>query len=129
MKTNVRTGRPHVLSVKARETVDAVLAFYGPMSPQNLIDLSHREAPWRAARATGEQSPTISHRAMRSYYAPLAEPGEKRIPEAVAAGIRLLLSMPENAAPDLVEVEDVDGKAVQAWLETGKGDPWEGSFE
>jgi uncharacterized phage-associated protein len=38
------------LSKDQRETVDAVLTFYGHRRAQWLSDLTHREAPWRDAR-------------------------------------------------------------------------------
>ncbi|MBK9166587.1 MAG: DUF4065 domain-containing protein [Bryobacterales bacterium] len=38
------------LDATARETIDAVLGFYGPKSPQWLSDLTHLEDPWRQAR-------------------------------------------------------------------------------
>lgn len=127
VKTNVRTGRADALTSKARKTIDAVLAFYGPMSASDLIALTHREAPWRRARARGGESPTISHQAMRAYYGPMAKKTtSKRIPQSLAAGIRLLLSIPEDGLKDVFKVEDVDGDAVQSWLEHGGEDPWQG---
>jgi uncharacterized phage-associated protein len=38
------------LTPDARETIDAVLAFYGDKSAQWLSDLTHKEDPWRNAR-------------------------------------------------------------------------------
>jgi len=38
------------LSQTERETVDAVLKFYGDRTPQWLSDLTHREEPWLKAR-------------------------------------------------------------------------------
>ncbi len=46
----LRKGRPGTLTETQRETVDAVLAFYGDKSPQWLSDLTHMEAPWQSAR-------------------------------------------------------------------------------
>lgn len=43
-------GKPGNLTRQNRETVDAVLKFYGPKPSQWLSDLTHREAPWREAR-------------------------------------------------------------------------------
>ncbi|HEX2202015.1 MAG TPA: type II toxin-antitoxin system antitoxin SocA domain-containing protein [Longimicrobium sp.] len=45
-----RWGSAEKLDDEARETVDAVLEFYGPRSAQWLSDLTHREEPWREAR-------------------------------------------------------------------------------
>jgi len=64
------------LSATERETVDAVLGFYGSRSSHWLSDLTHREAPWRDARAglaPGERGSTeISHAAMAEYYGSLS---------------------------------------------------------
>jgi uncharacterized phage-associated protein len=43
-------GDPAVLDKTARETIDAVLLFYGDKHPQWLSDLTHSEAPWKDAR-------------------------------------------------------------------------------
>lgn len=43
-------GDVDVLTEDQRETVDAVLDFYGNRSPQWLSDLTHMEAPWQKAR-------------------------------------------------------------------------------
>lgn len=65
-------GNPEQLSETQRETVDAVLKFYGDKSSQWLSDLTHREEPWREARrglAPGERgNHEISHAAMAEYY-------------------------------------------------------------
>ncbi len=46
----LRKGRPETLTETQRETVDAVLKFYGDKSPQWLSDLTHMEEPWKSAR-------------------------------------------------------------------------------
>jgi uncharacterized phage-associated protein len=54
---NLPGGNPDVLNKEQRETVDAVLKFYGDKPSQWLSDLTHQEAPWRDARrgfASGE---------------------------------------------------------------------------
>ena len=43
-------GDPDALTPDQRETVDAVLEFYGDRSPQWLSDLTHMEDPWCSAR-------------------------------------------------------------------------------
>jgi uncharacterized phage-associated protein len=43
-------GEPKKLSSRQRETVDAVLDYYGSKTSQWLSDLTHREAPWVEAR-------------------------------------------------------------------------------
>lgn len=68
-------GNPSNLTVQERETVDAVLKYYGPKSSQWLSELSHKEAPWRDARghlAPGERGHReITHAAMAEYYGSL----------------------------------------------------------
>lgn len=68
-------GDADALDDDARATVDAVLGYYGPRSAQWLSDLTHREAPWREARAgvpDGERSDReISLASMAEYYASL----------------------------------------------------------
>lgn len=68
-------GDPNVLRPAERETVDAVLGYYGDKSSQWLSDLTHAEAPWIDARdgaAPGERCTNeISHAAMAEYYGSL----------------------------------------------------------
>ena len=59
----------------ARETIEAVVDYYGGRSAQVLSDLTHRELPWREARQgvpDGERGHrTISLATMAEYYASL----------------------------------------------------------
>jgi uncharacterized phage-associated protein len=68
-------GDPEALDEDARETVDAVLEYYGPRSAQWLSDLTHRERPWREAREgipDGERGAReISLATMMEYYSSL----------------------------------------------------------
>ena len=65
-------GNPDALTMDERETIDKVLEFYGKMSSQELSDLTHREDPWKAARAgmgfnqRGDEE--ITHASMAEYY-------------------------------------------------------------
>lgn len=65
-------GDPERLRSEQRETVDAVLNYYGDKSSQWLSDLTHREAPWNQARKgldAGDPSKReISHASMAEYY-------------------------------------------------------------
>jgi uncharacterized phage-associated protein len=65
-------GNSSALSPKQKETIDAVLKFYGDKSSQWLSDLTHQEAPWRKARAgilPGHPGDSvISHASMAEYY-------------------------------------------------------------
>ena len=77
-KFKVRTwrgGDPRKLTATQKETIDAVLGFYGDKSSQWLSDLTHNEDPWRLARgdlSAGERgSSVISHAGMMEYYSSL----------------------------------------------------------
>jgi uncharacterized phage-associated protein len=122
-------GNPDALRPEEIETIEAVLRFYGRMSADRLIELSHREAPWRVARrGVAKDEPSveaISHASMRRYYGPMAEGRVKQIPEAVQRGVSFLLSVPEDRLGDLVELDDVDGDDLLDWLESDGRDPWE----
>ncbi|MBP7279400.1 MAG: DUF4065 domain-containing protein [Sedimentibacter sp.] len=43
-------GNPDLLNEKQKETVKAVVDYYGAMKSQQLIDLTHLETPWKNAR-------------------------------------------------------------------------------
>lgn len=68
-------GNETMLTQDQRETVDAVLAYYGDKSSQWLSDLTHAEGPWKDARAgltAGERGcQEITHAAMAEYYGSL----------------------------------------------------------
>lgn len=64
------------LTKDERETVNAVLDYYGPKTAQWLSDLTHNEKPWREARGSlppgerGSQEITIA--SMDEYYSGLS---------------------------------------------------------
>lgn len=68
-------GHPHRLDETARETIDAVLDFYGAHTAQWLSDLTHKEQPWLQARAgipEGERrNAVITTASMHEYYSGL----------------------------------------------------------
>lgn len=68
-------GDPSSLDEAARETIDAVLEFYGSRSAHWLSELTHIERPWQEARyglAPGERgSAEITPAAMMEYYSGL----------------------------------------------------------
>lgn len=68
-------GNPNSLRPQERETVDAILKFYGDKSPFWLSELTHRERPWIEARrglAPGERGNVeITHASMAEYYSSL----------------------------------------------------------
>lgn len=65
-------GNPGALDGKQRETIDAVLGYYGDRTSQWLSDLTHQEEPWLHARkglGPGDRgSQEISHASMAEYY-------------------------------------------------------------
>jgi len=75
--TEIPEGDSNLLDDTQRETVDAVLEFYGEHSSQWLSDLSHMETPWKEARyraglTDGERGQAIiSEAAMAEYYSSL----------------------------------------------------------
>lgn len=75
--SSVPMSDPDQLDRDQRETVDAVLQFYGEKSSQWLSDLTHMEAPWRDARkkaglGTGERGKVaITHASLHEYYSAL----------------------------------------------------------
>jgi uncharacterized phage-associated protein len=78
---SVSGGDPDRLTASERDTVDAVLAFYGPKSSQWLSDLTHMEAPWREARKglpDGTRGNVeITHASMAEYYGSLLDEGSQ----------------------------------------------------
>ncbi|MFN7922844.1 MAG: DUF4065 domain-containing protein [Bryobacteraceae bacterium] len=68
-------GSPTRLTVSQRETVDAVLKFYGNRPGQWLSDLTHQEDPWKNARVGLQPGDhgyrEITHAAMAEYYGSL----------------------------------------------------------
>ncbi|MEA2237046.1 MAG: hypothetical protein QOC81_1770 [Thermoanaerobaculia bacterium] len=64
------------LTAVQRETVDAVLDFYGDKSSQWLSDLTHSEQPWKDARRglapTDRGGNEITHASMHEYYSSVA---------------------------------------------------------
>ena len=60
--SGLENGNAAALTDDQRETVDAVLGFYGDKSPQWLSDLTHMEDPWQSARRNvhdGDRGNTI----------------------------------------------------------------------
>jgi uncharacterized phage-associated protein len=68
-------GNSSRLKKEERETIDAVLDFYGDKSSQWLSDLTHKERPWIEARkgiAPGERGESpITKASMAEYYGSL----------------------------------------------------------
>ena len=68
----IPSGNPKNLSRDQKETVDAVLTFYGDRRPHWLSNLTHMEDPWKYARKglsmRERGSSVISHGSMADYY-------------------------------------------------------------
>lgn len=114
-------GNVEALTAAHRATLDAVLDWYGSLSADQLIQLSHRESPWRRARgstAPGSASTTpIPQSWMREYYAGLVDGStEKRIPDAVKSGALVLLEVPEDRVGDLHQTTPVEADDLVGWL-------------
>lgn len=75
VSANEIQGNPCALTDDERETVDAVLAFYGDKSAQWLIELTHMESPWQEARKgipeSQRSTSMINHASMADYYSGL----------------------------------------------------------
>lgn len=132
----VYNRHPHHISVSAeqfepavgipghmRETIDAVLAFYGRIPTWSLVELTHREDPWVDARGGLPEdaygSTPISHTAMRSYFERIPTGPGKAIPDSLMRGIDLLLSMTESETCQLAQSSEC-GDDYLRWLETGQ---------
>ncbi len=125
---------PEALKGAERETVLAVLDFYGRFDGEALSEITHVEKPWHDAREGvphGERSQgEISHESMRRYYGSVRCEG-KRIPPTYEEGLTLLRDLEPEALDELLALSgpdgdddlDVDVAAYCRWLETGEGDP------
>jgi len=75
MISRLPQGDKSALTPQERETVEAVLKYYGAKSSQWLSDLTHAEKPWKEARkglAPGERGrAVITPAAMAEYYGSL----------------------------------------------------------
>lgn len=65
-------GDINQLDCQARNTIDAVLKFYGHMTAKQLSDLTHEEEPWQIARAGqpvgSHGNEVITQSSMEEYY-------------------------------------------------------------
>lgn len=68
-------GNPEVLNPTQKETIDAVLDYYGDKDSQWLSELTHMEEPWKKARGNLQpgvrSNEVISHASMMDYYSGL----------------------------------------------------------
>ena len=72
---DIMKGNPEALTDDERDTIDIVLRDYGGMSPYELRELSHSEAPYKDARGDlpdgAPSSRIITKSAMGNYYGSL----------------------------------------------------------
>jgi len=121
-------GNPNLLSKASRETADAVLTFYGTLTTEQLIELSHRERPWRDARiglrAEEKSSMSIPDDAIRSYYFKASLPA-KEFTEAYRRGVNLMLELDEDLVPEESDLRAANrDPAFEAWLDQVPGAQW-----
>jgi len=74
--SNWNYGKISNLNKTQKETIDAIIKYYGNKPSQWLSDLTHKEAPWENARnglkPTQRGNKTITHASMMEYYSSLA---------------------------------------------------------
>jgi len=72
---DIAGGDSGQLTQEQKETIDAILEYYGPRSSQWLSDLTHAEDPWRKARGFcpvgGWCDNVITLESMEEYYSSL----------------------------------------------------------
>lgn len=75
--SGIERGDINCLTKNEKETIDAVLEFYGKQTAQYLSDLTHLEAPWKEARkdiAEGANCENeISQAVMHEYYSSIPD--------------------------------------------------------
>lgn len=125
--SEIPLGRPGALTESERETIDAVLAFYGLRDDMWLSDLTHREEPWRRARKNlrpdEHGSDVITCESMKEYYGAFGIT-DKNLPLSLARGLDLLIGFPLEAVPKLFDRRTYDASSHENWLLTGQGKPW-----
>lgn len=124
---NVPRGNPDALDDAAKATVRSVLAFYGAKSPGWLVDLSHRERPWRDARGPihpdAKSDAEITPEAMAAYFSSIGV-APHQLDDALMRGLEVVVSTPLYELHDLLSEETFDGEGLEQWLESGTGSPW-----
>jgi uncharacterized phage-associated protein len=120
-------GNAARLTSQQRATAQAVLGFYGQRESWWLIDLTHREAPWRETRdgllPNARSDAQIPLELMRKFYGAYGLP-PRQFTSEFKETMELLASMPEEALANDASEELVDAEPFLNWLETGEGDPW-----
>lgn len=125
------------LTAAERDTVRAIVNFYGKYDGETLSQVTHLEPPWNLARRNASQgapsrSPVLLEH-MKRYYGKIPTNG-KVLPPDLEDTIRAMLSMDPDFASELAMDSMVDDDALNVdvmghlrWLETGEGEPWPAS--
>jgi uncharacterized phage-associated protein len=109
-------GDPSRLTAAERETVDAVVDYYGAQPETWLSELSHRERPWGDAYVRGARpSPVIALDAMKNFYGRLPPSPSKRVPDAYRRGAEVVMSLSPDELAELGDDED-SGVEVRRFL-------------
>jgi uncharacterized phage-associated protein len=120
-------GSADALVAADRQTAHEVVRFYGRYPTNRLIELTHREPPWRGARKGVPAKETcrneITHDLMREYFATLSS-GPHHIPESVRRTIDVLLNAPEEQVDHVLEDSGVDFDAELSYLRGEGPNPW-----
>lgn len=123
-------GDPDVLTQSDRETIDAVLAWYGTRPDDWLSELTHRERPWLDAYLRDARpSPVITHDAIRAFYGASERDAGKSIPRAYQRGAQLIMSLSPEELAELADDSVVLVTAAElAMLRADDGvSPWPSS--
>lgn len=117
-------GNAATLSAAQNATIESVAAMYGARSGEWLSRLTHREAPWRTARAglaaTEASQNRISKVEMSAFYSSSEWGEEKRFSPAFLRGLELLVSMPEDEVVAIGQPVAVSIDDHLRWLESGE---------
>ena len=129
-KFEVRTvgGVVANLTDRQREIIDAVLSYYGGRTSEWLIDLTHSEKPWIAARgdlppeAHGTTENVITPEAMADYYEnqPPGGPPDAAVDLSVIDLDRLLKAEAEVRRGEVVEWDEFERDLQDQAREVGR---------
>ena len=114
------------LAARQRQTLAAVLKFYGPKDAEWLSQLSHREAPWADARSglsgRARSAAEIKDSAVRAYYGKVPRPPSgKGFSLAYQRGVEILANMPPDEVDGLARDAEIPAADVVRRLRATKG--------
>lgn len=120
-------GSAAALTGLESKTVKSVVSFYGRYSAAQLVALTHREAPWRAARVGIPAGATckneVRRETMREYFSSLGVAAHD-LRDGLRRTIDVLLATPEDMVDRMLEDSGVDFDAELAYLRGQGPDPW-----